>query len=265
MNMPEKPAIKTARKTRILEVLRSTRLTPSMQRVTLGGTDLSGFPPGQEGNYIKLMIPPAGTSMVNFRTALENGDKNAPRRTYTVRHHRPADNELDVDFVVHEGGGPACNWALAAQSGDCVGVGGPGPIKFPDHKAGWFLFGADMSALPAAAAALENLPKNAVGHALFEITCEDDIQEVNAPEGIEIHWLIHDHPHTSSTQQLDLFKALTWPDATPGVFVAGEFTAVAGLRAYLLDEKGLDKRSIYVSSYWKIGLVEDEHRIAKNS
>lgn len=133
----------------------------------------------------------------------------------------------------------------------------------PDHNASWFLFGADMAALPAAAAALEDLPHDAVGHAIFEITSDDDIQPVSAPEGVKIHWLVHDDPHCSSTQQIEFFKSLDWPNASPGIFVAGESGAVSGLRKYLIEETGLDNRKTYISSYWKIGLVEDQHQAMK--
>ncbi len=253
------------RATRVLEVKHTRRLTPTMQRVTLTGTDLETFPAGQESAHIKLIIPLPHQTQAEFRSALENGSKLEPRRTYTVRHHRVDANEMDVDFVVHEGGGPACNWALAARAGDFIGVAGPGPKKKPDHGALWFLFGADMAALPAAAAALEDLPHDAVGHAIFEITSDDDIQPVNAPKGMQIHWLVHNEPHQSSSQQIEFFRSLDWPDASPGIFVAGESGAVIALRKYLIEEKGLDKRAAYISAYWKIGLVEDQHQAMKRA
>lgn len=231
-----------------------------MQRVTLGGDDLSDFPAGQESAHIKLMIPNDDQSFSEFLEMLENGSKALPRRTYTVRHHRTDAGEMDVDFVVHDGGGPACAWALGAKAGDFIGVGGPGPIKQPVSGADWFLFGADMAAIPAAAAALEALPHDAVGHAVFEITGDDDIQPMNAPAGIKLHWLVHADPHTSSEQQLEFFRSLDWPKGTPGIFVAGESGAVSLLRKYLINERGLDKRTMYISAYWKIGLVEDQHQ-----
>ncbi len=253
------------RKTRLLHVARSVRMTPNMQRVTLGGSDLADFPGEQESAHIKLFLPEAGQSSEEFGRQVQSGSKAITRRTYTVRHHRPDALELDIDFVVHEGGGPACDWALRAGPGDIIGVAGPGPIKAPDRESDWFLFGADMAAIPAAAAALEALPQDAVGHAVFEITSDDDIQPVSAPPGIMIHWLVHEDPHVSSAQQLEFFRTLDWPTGQPGVFVAGESGAVAGLRSYLIKERGLDKRKMYISAYWKIGLIEDQHQIEKNA
>jgi len=37
------------------------------------------------------------------------------------------------------------------------------------------------------------------------------------------------------------------------------------LRQYLATEKNLPKQDTYISGYWKIGLVEDEHRAWKNN
>ncbi|MDA4848157.1 siderophore-interacting protein [Hoeflea poritis] len=252
----------SGRKTRLLHVVRAARLTPNMHRVTLGGSELADFPTGQESAHIKLFVPESGQPAEDFGQLVRAGSKDITRRTYTVRHHRPDAAELDIDFVVHEGGGPACDWALRARPGDVIGVAGPGPIKTPDHGADWFLFGADMAAIPAAAAALEALPQDAVGHAIFEITTDDDIQPVRAPAGIKIHWLVHEDPHVSSTQQLEFFRALDWSPGVPGVFVAGESGAVAGLRSYLINERGLDKRKMYISAYWKIGLIEKNAKAA---
>jgi NADPH-dependent ferric siderophore reductase len=260
MNKPN-----TGRRTRLLHVIRSERITPTMQRVTLGGDDLADFPPGMESAHIKLILPDGRQDLVGFRDLLASGSKTLPRRTYTVRHHRHEPSEMDVDFVVHEGGGPACGWALAARPGDFVGVGGPGPVKKPFDGANWYLFGADMAAIPAAAAALEALPGDAVGHAVFEITHDDDIQPMNPPAGIRFHWLVHEDPHTSSEQQLEFFRALSWPKGIAGIFVAGESGAVSGLRKFLVTERGLDKRAMYISAYWKIGLVEDQHQMEKRA
>lgn len=255
----------TGRRTRLLQVIRSQRLSPSMQRVTLGGDDLADFPANMESAHIKLMLPGTGMNPSEFRTLLNSGSKNLPRRTYTVRHHRPEPGEIDIDFVVHDGGGPACSWAVSAQPGDLIGVGGPGPVKKPVDGADWYLFGADLSAIPAAAAALEALPDEAVGHAVFEITGDDDIQPMAAPPGIQVHWIVHEDPHSSSQQQLEFFRNLDWPGGIAGIFVAGESGAVLALRHYLVHERGFDKRAMYISAYWKIGLIEDQHQIQKNA
>ena len=84
---------------RMFQVVNSTRLTPNMHRVTLGGEGFVGFPRDQRGGYIKFMLskPKIGKAIV---------------RTYTIRSQ--SEDGLDVDFALHgtaEGSGPATKWA----------------------------------------------------------------------------------------------------------------------------------------------------------
>ena len=49
------------------------------------------------------------------------GEARPTIRTYTVRRFDAAAGELDVDFVLHEGHGPAAAWARDARPGAWVG------------------------------------------------------------------------------------------------------------------------------------------------
>ncbi len=110
-------------------------------------------------------------------------------RTYTIRHQQT--DEIDIDFMLHEDGGPASTWAKFAEAGSSVMVGGPGPKKMIDPKAEWQLLVGDMTALPAISVNLETLPKDAKGYAVIEVVSEEDIQPLIHPEGIEIHWVVN--------------------------------------------------------------------------
>jgi NADPH-dependent ferric siderophore reductase len=105
---------------RLLEVIRTTYITPNMCRVTLGGDDLLDFPIDQESAYIKLIFP-------------QGEDARPLMRTYTVSIQR--NDEIDVDFALHEAEGPASTWARNAQVGDQILVGGPGPKKLINNDA----------------------------------------------------------------------------------------------------------------------------------
>ena len=91
-------------------------------------------------------------------------------RTYTVSAQR--DDEIDVDFALHEAEGPASMWARNAQAGDQVLVGGPGPKKLINNDADWFLLVGDMTALPAITVNLAQLPADARGYAVLEVTTD---------------------------------------------------------------------------------------------
>ena len=106
---------------RLLQVRRSTRITPRMVRVTLAGDELAGFGGDGPDRRIKMFFPVEGQDRPAVPRATSGGPlwpTGEPRptiRTYTVRRFDPGAGELDVDFVLHEGHGPAAAWAREAR------------------------------------------------------------------------------------------------------------------------------------------------------
>ncbi|MEO9781000.1 MAG: siderophore-interacting protein [Sedimentitalea sp.] len=249
---------------RLLTVKRAWHLTPNMIRVTFSGPELDGFPEGREGGNCKLMLPEPNEAQQDFAARLIQGPPPA-RRTYTVRSYRADVQELDIDFVAHGDNGPASRWASHAQPGDFLGFAGPSTPKVTDFDADWYLIAADPSALPVAAATLEAMPRDATGVAIFEMTSEKDRQQIDAPDGIAMHWLVNPDPATPSTRQEDFIRALDWPEGRVQTCIAGESGVIRALRAFLHQEKSLPRADTYISGYWKIGLVEDEHQAMKRA
>lgn len=247
---------------RLLTVKEAWRLTPNMIRVVFAGPELAGFPEGREGGNCKLMIPDAGEARDNFAARLQNGPPPV-RRTYTVRKFDAATQELSIDFVAHGDEGPASRWAIHAKPGDFLGFAGPSAPKVTHFDADWYLIAADPSAIPVAAAALEAMPRNAKGIAIFEVTSPEDRQDIDIPAGIEVHWLIQPNPNDPSTAQEDLIRSLDWPEGRVQTCIAGESGVIRSLRGFLANEKHVPREDTYISGYWKIGLVEDEHQKAK--
>lgn len=237
---------------RKLTVIHSRQLTPNMKRITLGGAALEGFPPDQESAYIKLQIP-------------DGNPDSLVTRTYTVRNHREAVNELDVDFVVHGDCGPASAWALRAQPGDEIAVAGPGGKKLLDFTADWFVLAGDMTALPAISVNIALLPAHARGYGVIEILHENDIQALETPDGFDMHWVINPEPDRENTLLLDKLAQLPWLEGRPSIWAACEFSSMRGLRHYFKQEKNVAKQSVYVSSYWKRGLSEEQHKKVKRT
>lgn len=227
-------------------------VTPHMLRLTFGGDGMAEFPADQESAYIKLMVPDGTDDQGNARTT---------PRTYTVRYQR--ENEIDVDVVLHEDGGPAATWASSAQPGDTIAIGGPGPVKRLPENADWNLLVGDMTSLPAIGANLERLSREAKGHAIIEVASEADIQWFDLPEGMQINWLINQHAGGDSERLVSALRELEWRPGTPGIWVACELSAMRLLRRHLIDERGVGKRDMYISSYWKLGASEDGHRVVK--
>lgn len=256
------PDLKPRRISAVLEVRSARRVTPNMIRVTLTGRDLSALPAWIAGGHCKLMIPEPSQSRFAFEDRFFNGPTPVTR-TYTIRHARPEACEIDVDFVAHGDDGPASAWAGRAQPGDVIGFAGPGMPKLTEFDADFYLIAADMSALPVAAAALEALPREARGMAIFEVTTPEDRQEIDAPAGISQHWLQHPEPHDPSRAQVDMVETMPWPKGRVRTMIAGETGVIRSLRLFLRQDKGLDRARVYASGYWRIGLVEDEHQRVK--
>ncbi|MCY0095252.1 siderophore-interacting protein [Hoeflea ulvae] len=233
---------------RTLHVTGKTQVTPNMLRVTLGGPGLAGFPDQQTSAYIKLRVPDAdsGREVV---------------RTYTVRNHRA--DEIDVDFALHEICGPATFWAMNTQIGDSIEIGGPGPRKLVHAEADWFLLVGDMTALPAISGNIEMLPDTAIGTAVIEVMDEADIQDIARPRHFDIQWVVNPHPGQDSHLLVDRVRNVDWSAGTPSVWAACEFSTMRQLRDYFRGERGLESGNLYISSYWKRGSNEDNHKIAK--
>ncbi|MCP3129241.1 siderophore-interacting protein [Shewanella sp. KJ2020] len=228
---------------RELEVIRSTYITPHMLRITLGGAGLAGFPVDQESAYIKLLFPQAGERPL--------------MRTYTIRQQR--DDEIDVDFVLHDTDGPASSWAKTAQVGELIQIGGPGLKKLINFEADWFLLAGDMTALPAISVNLAKLPNNAVGYAVIEVLSEADIQPLAHPSNVQLHWVINPEGKPLAERIAQLPKL----EGQGAVWLACEFSSMRALRKLLKQTYDLPKSHFYTSSYWKIGCNEGEHKLVK--
>ncbi|WLQ16282.1 siderophore-interacting protein [Hahella aquimaris] len=233
---------------RELTLVRRQSITPNMLRVTLGGDGIANFPADQESAYVKLMFP-------------RDGEQRPLMRTYTVRAQR--EDEIDIDFVIHEDGGPASTWAIQAEIGSQILIGGPGPKKLVDADADWFLVIGDMTALPAISVNLEQLPSNARGYVVIEVISEADIQPLKTPANLDVHWLINPHPGVDSNLLLNKVRDLPWLQGRPSVWCACELNSMRQLRDHFRAQEGLQKSDLYISSYWKLGVSEDEHKVLK--
>lgn len=230
-------------------------VTPNMRRIVLGGPELADFPKGKEGGYIKLVFPD-----------LPRIKPDRPvMRTYSIRSQEPENGQITVDFAMHaDTGGIAIDWATQAKTGDTILINGPGTVKMAPADADWYLIAGDMTAQPAAMCNLELLPAGAKGHVVLEITSEEDRQDVSLPSAMRLHWVVNPKPHELKNKLLDKIKSLDWYDGKPFVWTACEFDTMRALRTYYRTERGVDKQNLYLSSYWRSGRTEDQHKVDKS-
>ncbi|KZN34350.1 hypothetical protein N480_22360 [Pseudoalteromonas luteoviolacea S2607] len=246
-------------------VLTSELVTPNLKRVVLGGADLTSFPSGYESGYVKLLFTKQGSALKEEEAFEQLSKKNIMMRTYTVRMFDKATATLTIDFALHtskEGMSPASDWAKKATAGDEIIIGGPGSTKLADPDANWYLFIGDMTALPAISCNLERLPSTAQGTAIIEVTSEADIHILNKPDNIQVLWLVNPTPGQNSSL-VAAVKALDWLTEKPYVWCACEFETMRTIRRFLKREKQLEKQDMYISSYWKYGRTEDQHKVDK--
>ena len=256
---------------RVGEVLRTSRVTPHMIRVVLGGEGLAGFPAGEyTDHYVKLLFPPPGASYTapfdveQLRAELP-AEQWPVTRTYTVRSWDPAAGELTIDFVHHGDQGLAGPWAASAAPGDRIQFFGPGGGYAPSPDADWHLLVGDESALPAIGAALTRLPAGAPALVFVEVADPAEQQsDLVLGEGVSVVW-VHRGDGVPGEALATAVKAVQLPAGTGHVFVHGEAGLVKDLRLHLRTERGLDPAFTSISGYWRRGDDEDGWQAGKRA
>ncbi|MFD7445013.1 siderophore-interacting protein [Streptomyces sp. NPDC059909] len=265
--MAENPARK-APQAHEAQVLRTERITPHMVRVVLGGDGLASF--GTDGStdaYVKVVFPAPGVTypepfdMARIREELPR-DQWPTNRTYTVRAWDPVHRELTIDFVVHGDEGLAGPWAARVQPGETVRLLGPGGGYAPDAAADWHLLAGDESALPAIAAALEQMPAGAVVHAFVEVAGPAEQQKIATPDGVTVTWL-HRGDRPVGEALVAAVRELDFPAGDVHAFVHGEAGAVKELRRLLRLERGVPAARLSISGYWRLGKSDEAWRAIK--
>ncbi|MGW4897204.1 siderophore-interacting protein [Kitasatospora sp. NPDC004240] len=254
-------------------VVRSERLGPTMVRVTFGGEQLDDFASGGRDQSFSLFLPHPGQDAPvlpleageNWFAAWRALDPSvaAVMRSYTIRAQRTDPAELDVDFALHGDTGPASRWARTAAPGDRVLL--LGPYVADNRSAGFLppegtdlvLLAADETALPAAGGILDWLPAGTPVRAWIEVPHPEDVQELAAGPDREITWLVRSEGHPSL---LDAVRAAEPLAGAPYAWIAGEAGTVRALRRHLVGERGLDRRAVNFSGYWRRGASEEDLR-----
>jgi len=246
---------------RTLDVLRVERLTPHMQRVTLGGAELRGFHSAAADDHVKLffpnrdgelVLPMLGANGVEFPA----GREPSPMRDYTPRRHDAARGELVVDFVLH-GDGPACRWAAQAAPGQRLGAGGPRGSFLVAGDFDRYVLVGDETALPAIGRWLEEMPAGTRAAALIEIPDAADRQALTTGADAEIVWLERNGAPAADSGLLEhALRELPPIDGDSYWWIAAASRRARAMRQWL-EQRGVAKDWIKATGYWKADADDD--------
>ena len=249
-----------------LKVVASYAISPHMQRLEFTTDDIQYFAADSAGQYLKLMFTPSGGTDLS----LLGPDEVPILRTYTIRQIDVANKRLAIDFVKHHvlavpslispaTGGYGHYFAERAQVGDPIAVRGPGVIQPIDLNKDWLLLVADMTSLPALSVLIQTLPADARGFLVLEVLSTADIPVLRLPANVELSPVVRGQGESLSAR----VARLPWLAGQPAVWCACEFSDMRAIRSYVTDEHELDRAGCYFSSYWKVGVTEDGHKVFK--
>ncbi|MGH3939478.1 MAG: siderophore-interacting protein [Pseudonocardiaceae bacterium] len=211
-------------------------LTPRMTQVRLVDENLHGLN-AVPGQTVKIYVTDPGTG-------------EPVSRDYTVRDYVAAGPSLDIDFVLH-GAGPAVDWARTVQPGESLEFLGPSGRYRPDPTADWHLFAGDETALPAIQAYTEMLPSSARAWLYLEIPDAAEQQPIPGRARPTVRWLHrHDVPAGTSPVLEHAVRAAELPPGRGQIWIAGHTPTARRIRAHLLEDRGVDRRAVYVKGYW---------------
>ncbi|WP_072690895.1 siderophore-interacting protein [Rhodococcus marinonascens] len=216
-------------------VVRTRRVTPNMQRITLAGGDLSRFESsGTPDERLLLAFPPDGTE----------------KRSYTVRRWDADALEMDIDFAVHAGG-TAALWAARARPGETLGFSTASGWYDPPSDAGWQLLLADMAALPAVSRILEEMPSSDRVHVIAEVTTPEDRQRLVTDAKLTATWLHGSGNGAGSSLLAEAARSWPLPSGPGYVWFAGEAKVSRVVRRWLRHDLGWPADRYDVLGYWR--------------
>lgn len=244
-------------------------LTPNYLRIVFDCADAHYYQDTPIGDNNKIFIPPKGESQVQLPTfdpeqrkwLVTDESKRPTVRTYTHRALDIANQQLVIDFAIHEGDSIACNWARNAKPGDQIGVTMQTSARKSLPSVDKYLFVTDTTGLPVTAAFLESLPEHCQVHVVAEVISDKDFLPLNSKAQVTIDWLVNPHPEQGSPL-FEKVKALSlaedFADESRYAHITAEYSTIRQTRNYLRKELGWSREQCYACSYWQIGKTEDK-------
>lgn len=227
-------------------------------RLTARADGLDTYVPSGPDEYAGVIFPAPDKPLVmpdpsvsNLRAAVTAiaAEERPNLRWYTIRAHRPALSEVDIDVVLHGNTGPGSAWASRVTVGDVFGFRPTGSC-WAGQAARSPLLVADESALPALEAIFEAHAHNwQAVEAHIEVESAADVPEL--PPGVTVH-VRGDRPPGDTLRDALAETVAGASDNHDHVWISGESGMVTGLRRQLV-RSGMDAKAITFIGYWKQG------------
>jgi NADPH-dependent ferric siderophore reductase/DNA-binding PadR family transcriptional regulator len=224
---------------RSLTVQRKDRLTPHMIRIVFSGPDLTDFVSLAPDDHVKLFFPFAGEKPL--------------MRDYTPRSFDTAAQTLAIDFAVHAAG-PATDWAIRAEPGDAIEIGGPRGSSVIAPVFDWWLLIGDETALPAIGRRVEEMAPGTRVMTVAAVIDAADEQRFPTRTQLNARW-VH-RPESDVGDPAPLLAAVRTIDLPPGqgfVWIAAEAAVAKALKQHFLEERGHPGAHLKAAGYWTAG------------
>ena len=237
-----------------------TDLTPAFRRVTITAPEISDVALMGPDEYVGLFMPSPGQGLqmpdyagLNPRSTLSRiPEASRPDlRWYTVREHRAALAEIDIDIVSRGHDGPGARWITRVKPGDPVGLRFQTAPYGSAPDVGHHVLIADETGLPGV---LEILSAHKSDpelrfSAIVEVPSEDHVLPGTREAGIAVVCRGGDDPGSALAAELGQ-QQLGRIDY--GWVCAEAKTAALG-RRFLVKECDVPRRQVMSSGFWKVG------------
>ncbi|MFD7062349.1 siderophore-interacting protein [Streptomyces sp. NPDC059906] len=215
-----------------------------MRRIRLSDPRLASlsFTPGQ---HLRVLV----SDLLSLQ-ALREGFRDA-LRTYSVWHHDPATQSIDLCVLDH-GDGPGARWSRQVAVGDDVYFKGP-EGKFVLRPAAYHLFVGEETAQVAFGGMLRSLSPDTPAHGVIEV--DDEAHRLPLPHAEQVTWLSrHGAGAERSAPLIQALRSLQLPDEPGHAYIAGEAKTCSAARQHLVQDRGWPARStISVKPFWTPG------------
>ncbi|MCI1746888.1 MAG: siderophore-interacting protein [Acidipropionibacterium sp.] len=248
-----------------LTVLRSVRVVPHLQRVTLTGSALRRItrrggdqrcrvvvnsPVEDQARWMPATIGDPWSAAAQF--SFFEGMYRPVTRMVPVRAFRPGVLEADIDIAL-DTDALLSTWACMISPGSRIRIIDCGcSYRAPDH-AHWQVLVAEDSGVPAALAVAESTPSSTPTTAFLEVPTHDDTAHIPLGDNITVVWLPRDNSHLApGLRVLQMLRDEGLSLMPDRVFVAGGRPLVAKVRRTLMADgvpRSVITGSVYAAPY----------------